>query len=215
MEPDTADTVALLTVSDLTAHKRSESQILELNRQLEGKVAQVTEVNRELEAFSYSVSHDLRAPLRHISGFADKLHTALAATADEKTTHYCEVIATSARRMSTLIEDLLSYSRLGKHALRLQPVDMQSLVEEVRAVLMSSVEDRQITWHVTPLPVVVADASMLQLAWQNLLDNASIFRNGYWIGVRPAYHRAPWRTYLGRGRSRSGFNFLLFAAAAQ
>lgn len=170
--PDIAETVALLTVSDLTAHKRSEAQILELNRQLEGKVAQVTEVNRELEAFSYSVSHDLRAPLRHISGFADKLHASLGDTADEKMNHYCEVIASSARRMSTLIEDLLSYSRLGKHALRLQPVDMQSLVEEVRAVLMSSVEDRTITWRLAPLPVVVADASMLQLAWQNLLDNA-------------------------------------------
>lgn len=170
--PDVADTVALLTVSDLTAYKRSESQILELNRQLEGKIAQVTEVNRELEAFSYSVSHDLRAPLRHISGFADKLKASFGDTADDKTTHYCDVIAASARRMSTLIEDLLSYSRLGKHALRLQPVDMQSMVEEMRAVLMSSVEDRSITWRVAPLPVVVADASMLQLAWQNLLDNA-------------------------------------------
>ncbi len=170
--PEMAETVALLTVSDLTARKHSEEQVLELNRQLEGKVAQVTEVNRELEAFSYSVSHDLRAPLRHISGFAEKLKASFGDTADEKMSHYCEVIATSARRMSTLIEDLLSYSRLGKHALRLQPVDMQSLVEEVRAVLMSSVDDRSISWKLAPLPVVVADASMLQLAWQNLLDNA-------------------------------------------
>jgi signal transduction histidine kinase len=176
--PDTVDTVALLTVSDLTAHKRSEAQILELNRQLAGKVAQVTEVNRELEAFSYSVSHDLRAPLRHIAGFAEKLRSALVDTRDEKVTHYCEVIAESARRMSTLIEDLLSYSRLGKHALRLQPVDMQSLVEEVRALLMSSVEGRAITWRLAPLPVVIADASMLQLAWQNLLDNAIKYTAG-------------------------------------
>ncbi|MEO7062319.1 MAG: ATP-binding protein [Dokdonella sp.] len=176
--PDISDTVALLTVSDLTAYKRSESQILELNRQLEGKVAQVTEVNRELEAFSYSVSHDLRAPLRHISGFAEKLKLAFAANPDEKLTHYCDVISASTRRMSTLIEDLLSYSRLGKHALRLQPVDMQSLVEEVRAVLMSSVEGRSITWRLAPLPVVVADMSMLQLAWQNLLDNAIKYSAG-------------------------------------
>lgn len=170
--PDTSDTVALLTVSDLTSHKRSQAQILELNRQLEGKVGQITEVNRELEAFSYSVSHDLRAPLRHISGFAEKLLGALGDNPDEKMVHYCDVIAVSARRMSMLIEDLLIYSRLGKHALRQQPVDMQSLVEEVRAVLMSSVEGRNISWGVAPLPVVIADATMLRLAWQNLLDNA-------------------------------------------
>ena len=176
--PETSDTVALLTVSDLTSHKRSEAQILELNQQLAGKVAQVTEVNRELEAFSYSVSHDLRAPLRHIAGFSEKLRAALGDTGDDKVKHYCEVIADSARRMSTLIEDLLIYSRLGKHALRLQPVDMQSLVEEVRAVLMSNVEDRTITWRLAPLPVVIADASMMQLAWQNLLDNAIKYTAG-------------------------------------
>src|SRR5450759_2546990 len=176
--PETSDTVALLTVSDLTARKRSEEQILELNRQLAGKIAQITEVNRELEAFSYSVSHDLRAPLRHIAGFSEKLRAGLGDAVDDKVKHYCEVIAESARRMSTLIEDLLIYSRLGKHALRLQPVDMQSLVEEVRAVLMSNVEDRAITWRLAPLPVVVADASMMQLAWQNLLDNAIKYTTG-------------------------------------
>ena len=176
--PDRADTVALLTVSDVTAHKRSEEQILELNRQLAGKVDQVTEVNRELEAFSYSVSHDLRAPLRHISGFAEKLAATLGPDAGDKAQHYCKVVADSARRMSTLIEDLLSYSRLGKHALRLQSVDMQSLVEEVRAVLMSTVEGRNIAWRIAPLPVVVADVSMMQLAWQNLMDNAIKYSNG-------------------------------------
>jgi light-regulated signal transduction histidine kinase (bacteriophytochrome) len=82
------------------------------------------------------------------------------------------VIAESARRMSTLIEDLLSYSRLGRHALRLQAVDMQSLFDEVRSTLTSAVEDRRITWRVAPLPVVIADASMLRLVWQNLVDNA-------------------------------------------
>jgi light-regulated signal transduction histidine kinase (bacteriophytochrome) len=118
------------------------------------------------------VSHDLRAPLRHIAGFAEKLRGRLGPDADHKVEHYCEVIADSARRMSTLIEDLLNYSRLGRHALRLQPVDMQSLVEEIRAVLMSNVEERSITWRLQALPVVIADASMMQLAWQNLIDNA-------------------------------------------
>ncbi|HEU4662585.1 MAG TPA: ATP-binding protein [Dokdonella sp.] len=170
--PDQERPAALITISDITARKHSEEQVLELNRQLSGKIEQVTEVNRELEAFSYSVSHDLRAPLRHIAGFADKLRGQLGDERDAKLAHYCEVISDSARRMSALIEDLLAYSRLGRHALRLQPVDMQSLVEEIRATLMSALEDRRVQWRIAPLPVVVADASMLRLVWQNLLDNA-------------------------------------------
>ena len=175
--PDLAEASVLLTVSDLTARKRYEEQVLELNRQLSGKVEQVTEVNRELEAFSYSVSHDLRAPLRHIAGFSEKLQATLQ-PGDEKAAHYCEVIADSARRMSELIEDLLNYSRLGRHALRMHAVDMQSLVEEVRSTLMSGVSDRVIGWRVAPLPVVVADPSMLRLVWQNLLENAIKYTAG-------------------------------------
>ena len=170
--PGSDEAVTLLMVSDLTARKYAEEQVLELNRQLEGKIGQVTEVNRELEAFSYSVSHDLRAPLRHISGFADKLRVRLGDDADEKSAHYCKIIAESAQRMSALIEDLLSYSRLGRNAMRLQPIDMQSLIEEVRSTLMSGRDRTRATWRVAPLPVVVADGSMMRLAWQNLLENA-------------------------------------------
>jgi PAS domain S-box-containing protein len=176
--PESTSPTALLTVSDITVAKLAEEQILELNHQLSGKIEQLTEVNRELEAFSYSVSHDLRAPLRHIAGFADRLVARLGSDADPKLVHYCTVIADSARRMSSLIEDLLSYSRLGRHALRLQPVDMQSLVEEVRSTLVSDVEDRDFEWTITPLPVVIADGSMLRLAWQNLLDNAIKYTAG-------------------------------------
>ena len=82
-------------------------------------------VRDELQAFTYTVSHDLRAPLRHIGGFADKLGRHLGDRNDEKTFHYLNTITTSARRMSQLIDDLLVYSRLGRSALRLQPVDMQ------------------------------------------------------------------------------------------
>jgi PAS domain S-box-containing protein len=176
--PDTDRPAALVTVSDITARKHSEEQVLELNRQLSGKIEQVTEVNRELEAFSYSVSHDLRAPLRHIAGFADKLRTQLGDERDAKLAHYCSIIAESAQRMSALIEDLLAYSRLGRHALRLQPVDLQSLVEEVRSTLMSAVEDRRVQWRVAPLPVVIGDSAMLRLVWQNLLDNALKYTAG-------------------------------------
>src|SRR5690606_35184885 len=140
--------------ADLTAHKRAEHQIRELNRQLEGKIEQVSEVNRELEAFSYSVSHDLRAPLRHIAGFADKLGRHLGVEADDKARHYLDIIAGSATRVAALIGGLLVYSRLGRHALRLQPVDMQSLVDDTRQMLMSDLGPRRVEWRVQPLPIV-------------------------------------------------------------
>jgi PAS domain S-box-containing protein len=170
--PEADEQVILLTISDITARKQFEAQVLELNRQLEGKIAQISDSNRELEAFSYSVSHDLRAPLRHITGFAEKLQRHLGENADEETRHYSDVVVSSSRRMSSLIEDLLTYSRLGRHAMRFRGVDMQSMVEEVRIALTSSVEDRRIVWRIAPLPVVIADENMIRLVWQNLLDNA-------------------------------------------
>ncbi|WP_235580220.1 ATP-binding protein [Rhodanobacter sp. Soil772] len=162
----------LLTVSDVTTRALAEQQVNELNRQLEGKVTQISDVNRELEAFSYSVSHDLRAPLRHIAGFARKLEQHLGDHVDEKSGHYIEVIASSAQRMAVLIDDLLVFSRLGRGALRLQAVDMQSLVDEARALAESGVPDRRMVWTIAPLPMVIGDENMLRTVWQNLLGNA-------------------------------------------
>lgn len=175
--PDTTDEdVVLMTVSDISLQKTAQMRIQELNRQMEGKVEQVSEVNRELEAFSYSVSHDLRAPLRHVAGFSDKLARHLGDAADEKSRHYMEVISSSARRMASLIDDLLVYSRLGRGALRLQAVDMQSLVAETRAILDSNVQSEntghRVEWHIAPLPVLVADENMMRQLWMNLLGNA-------------------------------------------
>ena len=174
--PDSAEDVVLVTASDISVQKASERQIRDLARQLEGKVAQVSDVNRELEAFSYSVSHDLRAPLRHIAGFADKLRRSIGDGGDDRTLHYLEVIRTSAKRMSALIDDLLVYSRLGRSALRLQPIDMQSMVDEVRALLDSNAATEypghRIEWDVGPMPIVVGDDNMLRQVWQNLLANA-------------------------------------------
>jgi light-regulated signal transduction histidine kinase (bacteriophytochrome) len=180
--PDSEDSVALVTASDVSVQKASDRQIRELNRQLEGKVEQVSDVNRELEAFSYSVSHDLRAPLRHIAGFGDKLGRHLGDGADEKTRHYIEVMVSSARRMSALIDDLLVYSRLGRSALRLQTVDMQSLVSETRAMLDSNngtdAPGHAIEWRIAPLPVLVGDENMLRQVWLNLLGNAVKYSRG-------------------------------------
>ncbi|MCF5091234.1 Phytochrome-like protein cph1 [compost metagenome] len=178
--PDTDDEVVLLTVSDVTVQRAVQTRVEELNRQLEGKVAQVSEVNRELEAFSYSVSHDLRAPLRHVAGFSDKLSRHLGEAADEKSQHYLGVISGSARRMATLIDDLLVYSRLGRAAMRQQTVDMQSLVADTRAMLDANVQSEaessghahQVEWSIAPLPIVVGDENMLRQVWLNLLGNA-------------------------------------------
>ena len=180
--PDSDDTVALVTASDISVQKASDRQIRELNRQLEGKIEQVSDVNRELEAFSYSVSHDLRAPLRHIAGFGDKLGRHLGESADDKTRHYLDVMVSSARRMSALIDDLLVYSRLGRSALRLQTVDMQSLVSETRAMLdannAAEAPEHSIHWRIAPLPVVVGDENMLRQVWLNLLGNAVKYSRG-------------------------------------
>ena len=171
-QKDTDAPTLLLTVSDVTVRALAEQKVSELNRQLEGKVTQISDVNRELEAFSYSVSHDLRAPLRHVSGFARKLEQHLGDRVDEKASHYLEVITSSAQRMALLIEDLLVFSRLGRGALRLQAVDMQSLVDEARELVESGATDRRIVWTVAPLPMVIGDENMLRTVWQNLLGNA-------------------------------------------
>ncbi|WP_422509368.1 sensor histidine kinase [Stenotrophomonas sp. GZD-301] len=178
--PDKDDEVVLMTVSDVTVQRAVQQRVEELNRQLEGKVEQVSEVNRELEAFSYSVSHDLRAPLRHVAGFSDKLTRHLGDQADEKSQHYLGVISNSARRMAALIDDLLVYSRLGRAAMRLQAVDMQSLVADTRSMLDANLQSeseasgvsRQVEWSIAPLPIIVSDENMMRQVWLNLLGNA-------------------------------------------
>src|SRR5699024_6551907 len=170
--PDDDERALLLSVSDATSRTLAENQVSELNNQLEGKVDQLSEANRELEAFSYSVSHDLRAPLRHVAGFSDKLKRHLGDNIDDKTAHYLDTISDAAQRMADLIDGLLVYSRLGRGALRMQAVDMQSLAEETRTLLMEDTEDRNVTWHIGSLPVVVGDSNMLRSVWQNLLGNA-------------------------------------------
>jgi PAS domain S-box-containing protein len=180
--PDSSDEVALVTANDVTAQKAAEQQVRELNRQLQGKVDQVSEVNRELEAFSYSVSHDLRAPLRHIGGFADKLGRHLGERNDDKSRHYINVITTSAKRMSRLIDDLLVYSRLGRSAMRLQAVDLQTVVDETRALLdANNANDHpghKLEWRIQPLPILVGDENMLRQVWLNLLSNAVKYSAG-------------------------------------
>ncbi|CAN4278993.1 ATP-binding protein [Pseudoxanthomonas sp. LjRoot125] len=190
--PDKDDHAVLVTVSDVSLQKTAQQEIAALNRQLEGKVEQVSEVNRELEAFSYSVSHDLRAPLRHVAGFSDKLGRHLGEDIDDKSRHYLSVIGDSARRMSQLIDDLLVYSRLGRSALRLQAVDMQSLVAEARAMLDANEGDgraERVEWRISPMPIVLADDNMMRQVWGNLLGNAVKYSSQRELSVIEVEHR--------------------------
>lgn len=128
--------------------------------------------NKELEAFSYSVSHDLRAPLRHIDGFVALLSKSLAPELDEKHRRWLDMVSESARQMGRLIDDLLVFSRMGRSEMMTGRVDTGKMVAEVVGELVRSEEGRVIEWSVGDLPAVSADPAMVRLVWVNLISNA-------------------------------------------
>jgi light-regulated signal transduction histidine kinase (bacteriophytochrome) len=156
--------------------RQAENEVRRLNDELEKRVAertiQLEEANGELEAFSYSVSHDLRAPLRHMNGFIDLLAKSVEGAIDEKGPRYLGVIKNACNRMSTLIDDLLSFSRIGREALDKTPVRLGDLVGEVVAEVQRDAAGRRIEWKIGELPEVTADRRLLKQAFINLLDNA-------------------------------------------
>jgi signal transduction histidine kinase len=139
---------------------------------LRRRTAELEAVNQELEAFSYSVSHDLRAPLRHISGFADLLREEFFAVLDESGKRYLATIAGSVTRMGRLIDDLLEFSRMGRAEMRADRTSMSALVAEVVGDLAAEIKERRIEWDIQPLPDIRCDRSMLKQVWVNLLSNA-------------------------------------------
>lgn len=161
------------------AKTRAEEDLRRLNEELEQRVAlrtaQMEASNKELEAFAYSVSHDLRVPLRGMSGFAELLNKRARAKLDEKEFHYLEVIISSARSMGELIDDLLSFSRMGRSEMVRTAVDLQRLFEESRSSLAAEIGKREVVWQVNPLPAAHGDAAMLRLVFDNLLGNAVKF----------------------------------------
>ncbi len=163
-------------VIDITRRKQAEAELCKLNEELEKRVhdrtSQVEAVNCELEAFSYSVSHDLRAPLRHICGFVGRLKKTLGPTLPGQARHYLDQIADAADQMGRLIDDLLVFSRMGRTELRRGAVDLHRLVLDVIRELEPELKGRNVLWSTGPLPVVQADPPMLRQVMLNLLSNA-------------------------------------------
>jgi PAS domain S-box-containing protein len=163
----------LLGISeDVTERKAALAQIEKLNHSLRQHSDRLEAANKELEAFCYSVSHDLRAPLRHISGFVDMLLQHSGQVLDERGRKCVDTIAASARRMAKLIDDLLEFSRMGRAELGKARVPLDPLVKEVLYELEGEAEGRRIEWRVAPLPLVEGDRAMLRQVFINLISNA-------------------------------------------
>jgi PAS domain S-box-containing protein len=163
----------LLAISvDITERKLAEQAIHELNSALHAKAEQLTTTNRELESFSYSVSHDLRAPLRAIDGFALMLEEDHAPHLDAEARRYLSVIRDNSRRMGELIDDLLSFSRLGRLPVAAQEIDIESLVHEVVDEALTVPMDPVPRVAIGRLPRARGDRALLRQVWTNLISNA-------------------------------------------
>ncbi len=171
---ETVEKAAALTASEERFRRLNE----DLERRVQDRTAELTASNRELEAFSYSVSHDLRAPLRNISGFADLLRKRLPEHTDAESARFLNIVSTESVRLGQLIDALLVFSRLGRSELKLQPVPLAALVEKVRADLAPDIGAREVEFRLGPLPTVLADPTLLRQVFANLLSNALKFTRG-------------------------------------
>jgi PAS domain S-box-containing protein len=163
------------TNNDITDRKRREHEIGSLNAALADRAGALQAANKELDSFAYSVSHDLRAPLRHVVGFAELLQKHAASSLDEKSRGYVRTIQDSARRMGNLIDDLLSFSRMGRAETKKTMVSLEQLVHEAIAEVGAETGGREIAWKIGTLPSCYGDRSMLKLVLQNLIGNAVKF----------------------------------------
>ena len=146
-----------------------------LNEELAKRSEELQAINKELEAFAYSVSHDLRAPIRHISGFTELLQKSVATVVNDRGQRHMSMILESAKRMGNLIDDLLAFSRIGRAETHKTMVSLQQLVQEAQSELAQETEGRNINWKVGKLPACYGDRSMLRLVLVNLISNAVKF----------------------------------------
>jgi signal transduction histidine kinase len=153
---------------ELAERKKSEEKLSQLNAELQV-------LNKELESFSYSVSHDLRAPLRHLTGFAELLQKNTLSSLDETAQRHLSYISSSASQMGELIDALLAFSRTGRAELHQRPLDLNALVQEVISNLLPDTQGRQIVWEIASLPAVTADRDLMRAVLTNLFSNALKF----------------------------------------
>ena len=169
-----ADQITLV-IEQNRLRRETQKYALELEHLVQKRTEQLEEANKELEAFSYSVSHDLRAPLRHINGYVDILINKFDDNLPDKAKHYLSTIANSSKQMGDLIDDLLQFSRTGRQDLLQSKIDMNIMVNEIVHAFKNETSHRKIRWQIDTLPLIHGDANMLKLVWQNLISNAVKF----------------------------------------
>jgi signal transduction histidine kinase len=157
-----------------TRLEQMEAEVFQSSQKVKAANQQLEAANKELEAFSYTVSHDLRAPLRHLTGFVELLNKR-ATMLDDKSRHYLEVIGGAASQMGCLVDDLLSFSRMGRSEMMRSQVDLRILLDEAIHDLRTDTKGRNILWDIKDLPKVTGDPAMLKLVFVNLLSNAVKF----------------------------------------
>jgi PAS domain S-box-containing protein len=160
------------SIRDITDRKRAEDEILRLNADLEARNADLQATNKELEAFTYSIAHDLRAPLRHIYGFSKILAEDFGAAMDPEARGYLDDILQDTERMGHLIDDLLSLARLARQDVRFEVTSLGAIVAEAVASLKQETSGRDIRWEIAPLPFVMCDPGLMKQVFANLLSNA-------------------------------------------
>ena len=165
----------LETNNDITERRYREEEIRNLNQELLRRSTELEATNKELEAFAYSVSHDLRAPLRHIAGYAEMLQKSASPLLNDKGQRYMSVILESAKKMGKLIDDLLAFSRMGRAEARRTMVSLDQLVKEILCESEQETNNREIVWKIDALPLCYGDRSMLRLVLANLISNAIKF----------------------------------------